>query len=69
VGLDPFADLDGVEAEEVAPLVERDASFGDEAADVAFGDAEHLGDGGEVDEGGSGGGLVGRGHRGRSPGR
>ena len=60
VGVDPGVDLGGVEAEEVAPLDEGDAAFGDEASDVADVDAEvagELGDGEQVGElGGLGGG-------------
>lgn len=37
---EPFGYVSGVEAQEVAPLDEGDAAFGDKAADVAYGDAE-----------------------------
>jgi len=48
------SDLRGVEADELADLQVRDASFGDEAADVTGGDAELFGelvDGEEVGDG------------------
>ncbi len=53
VGVDPGGDLSGVEAEQVAPLDERDAPLGDEAADVADVDAEAVGQRGDVEQSGS----------------
>ena len=49
--VDPFGDLDWVEANQVSPFDIRDSPFGDEASDVADVDAEFVGDGGDVDEG------------------
>jgi hypothetical protein len=49
-GFDPLRDLDGVEADEVAPLDERDASFGDEPSNVADVDAQVLGEASDVEQ-------------------
>ncbi len=48
--VEPGFDVGLVEPEEVSPLEVGDASFGDEAADVAVVDAEALGDGGQVEQ-------------------
>jgi hypothetical protein len=48
--VDPVGDLVRIEAEQMAPLDEGDAALGDETADVAFADAEVLGDAGDVEE-------------------
>ena len=39
-GIDPPLDLFGVEPQQVPPLDERDAAFGDESTDMAYLDAE-----------------------------
>lgn len=43
MAVDPGVDLVGIEVQDRSPLDDRDASFGDEAADVAHGDAEAVG--------------------------
>jgi hypothetical protein len=50
LAVEPCGDGSRVEAQEVAPLEVRDASFGDEASDVADGDAEVFSDGGDVEQ-------------------
>ena len=48
--VEPGRDRDRIEPEQVSPLDERDASFGDEPADVADADAEVRGERVDVDE-------------------
>ena len=48
--VEPRRDRDRIEAEQVSPFDVRDASFGDESADVADADAEVRGEGVDVDE-------------------
>jgi hypothetical protein len=48
--VDPGGDLVGVEADEVAPLDERDASLEDKPTHVARSDAEMLSQAGDVQE-------------------
>jgi hypothetical protein len=55
---DPLFEVVGVEADEVADLEVGDAAFGDEAADVAFVDAQAVGDIFEAHECGSVGALI-----------
>lgn len=50
----PLPQLDGVEADQVPPLDERDALLGDEAANMAHGDTEVLSDSGDVQQVGQG---------------
>ena len=50
VGVDPFRDLSGVEADEVSPLDEGDAAFGHQAADVSDVDAKVIGEAGDVEQ-------------------
>jgi hypothetical protein len=44
VAVDPLADLDGIEADELAHLDERDPSLGHQTPDEAIGDAERISD-------------------------
>ena len=48
--VEPRRDRDRIEPEQMSPLDERDASFGDEPADVADADAEVRGERVDVDE-------------------
>jgi len=50
VAVQPGRDLPGVEAQEPAPLHDRDAPLGHQAPDVANTDAEHLSYGLDVEE-------------------
>ena len=46
--VEPGLDFDGVEADEVSPLDERDTAFVHQAAYVADGDGEVFGEGGDL---------------------
>jgi hypothetical protein len=50
VAVEPLGNLIRIEPDEMAPLYEGDASFMDEATDVADVHAERLGDLGDVEQ-------------------